>query len=210
LDEKRGFLFAACDEGSLRVINRDTGKILCTASSGDGVDIIAYSPKSDRIYLPGGGSATMAIVSISAVGSATVLTTVKTAKGAHCATTDDRGGIYVCDPSDGQLLVFKDVPQEFAPPDQSRRTGDSNERRGIRSRHRGQAEPRYMIVSDAGPVIIFACIGRLSLLHDVTGSLLIPDAIYDEIVVKQGGMPGAADVAQAAWVQKVSVANRAS
>ena len=65
-----------------------------------------------------------------------------------------------------------------------------------------------MIVSDAGPIIIFARIGRLSLLRDVTGSLLIPDAVYDEIVVKKGGMPGAADLAQAAWVQKASVANR--
>jgi len=35
-------------------------------------------------------------------------------------------------------------------------------------------------------------LGRLSLLREVTGSLLIPDAVYDEIVVKQGGMPGAA------------------
>jgi hypothetical protein len=43
-DEKRGFLFAACDEGSLGVINPDTGKILGTAPSGDGVDIIAYKP----------------------------------------------------------------------------------------------------------------------------------------------------------------------
>jgi len=65
-----------------------------------------------------------------------------------------------------------------------------------------------MIVSDAGPIIIFARIGRLSLLRDVTGSLLIPDAVYDEIVVKKGGMPGAAEVAQAAWIQKASVANR--
>ncbi|HVA80566.1 MAG TPA: DUF3368 domain-containing protein [Candidatus Binataceae bacterium] len=65
-----------------------------------------------------------------------------------------------------------------------------------------------MIVSDAGPIIIFARIGRLSLLHDVTGSLLIPDAVYDEIVVKKGGMPGATEVAQAAWIQKTSVANR--
>ncbi len=65
-----------------------------------------------------------------------------------------------------------------------------------------------MIVSDAGPIIIFARIGWLSLLRDVTGSLLIPDAVYDEIVVKKGGMPGAAEVAQAAWIQKASVANR--
>jgi predicted nucleic acid-binding protein len=65
-----------------------------------------------------------------------------------------------------------------------------------------------MIVSDAGPIIIFARIGRLSLLRDVTGSLLIPDAVYDEIVVKKGGMPGAAEVARAAWIQKTSVVNR--
>jgi len=65
-----------------------------------------------------------------------------------------------------------------------------------------------MIISDAGPIIIFARIGRLSLLHEVTDSLLIPDAVYDEIVVKKGGMPGAAEVAQAAWIQKTSVANR--
>jgi len=65
-----------------------------------------------------------------------------------------------------------------------------------------------MIVSDAGPIIIFARIGRLSLLHEITGSLLIPDAVYDEIVVKKGGMPGAIEVAQAAWIQKACVANR--
>ena len=64
-----------------------------------------------------------------------------------------------------------------------------------------------MIVSDAGPIIIFARIGRLSLLRDVA-ALLIPDAVYDEIVVKKGGMPGAAEVAQASWIQRVPVINR--
>ena len=52
-----------------------------------------------------------------------------------------------------------------------------------------------MIVSDAGPIIIFARIGRLSLHRDVAVFLLIPDAVYDEIVIKKGGMPGAAEVA---------------
>jgi predicted nucleic acid-binding protein len=65
-----------------------------------------------------------------------------------------------------------------------------------------------MIISDAGPIIIFARIGRLHLLRDVTGSLLIPDAVYDEIVIKKGGMPGATEVAQAAWIQKASVTSR--
>jgi predicted nucleic acid-binding protein len=52
-----------------------------------------------------------------------------------------------------------------------------------------------MIVSDAGPIIIFARIGRLSLLRDVAGFLLIPDAVYDR------GMLGAIEVAQASWIQ---------
>jgi predicted nucleic acid-binding protein len=59
-----------------------------------------------------------------------------------------------------------------------------------------------MIVSDAGPIIIFARLSRLSLLRDVAGFLLIPDAVYDEIVVKKGGMPGAAEVAQVPWIQR--------
>lgn len=65
-----------------------------------------------------------------------------------------------------------------------------------------------MIISDAGPIIIFTRVGPLSLLRDVTGSLLIPDAVYNEIVIKKGGMPGAAEVAQAAWIQKVAVSDR--
>lgn len=47
-----------------------------------------------------------------------------------------------------------------------------------------------MIVSDAGPIIIFARVRRLPLLHEVTGSLIIPAAVHDEILVKKGSMPG--------------------
>jgi predicted nucleic acid-binding protein len=45
-------------------------------------------------------------------------------------------------------------------------------------------------------------------LRDVTDSLLIPDAVYEEIVVKKGGMPGAAEVAQSAWIQRAALAER--
>ena len=47
-----------------------------------------------------------------------------------------------------------------------------------------------MIVSDAGPIVVFARIGRLSLLRDVTGGLLIPDAVHSEIFVKSSGGSG--------------------
>jgi hypothetical protein len=65
-----------------------------------------------------------------------------------------------------------------------------------------------MIVSDAGPIIIFARVRRLPLLHEVTGSLIIPAAVHDEIVVNKGSMPGAAEIAQTAWIQRVVVADR--
>jgi predicted nucleic acid-binding protein len=67
-----------------------------------------------------------------------------------------------------------------------------------------------MIVSDAGPIIIFARIRRLSLLHDVTGALVIPSAVHDEIVVGKDGMPGAAEVMKAAWIRRARVAERAA
>jgi hypothetical protein len=41
LDEKRGFLFAGCDEGRLSVLDVKTGKLLSEASFGSGVDVIA-------------------------------------------------------------------------------------------------------------------------------------------------------------------------
>lgn len=65
-----------------------------------------------------------------------------------------------------------------------------------------------MIVSDAGPIIIFARVRRLPLLHEVTGSLIIPAAVHDEILGKKGSMPGAAEVAQTGCIQQVVLADR--
>jgi hypothetical protein len=110
LDSQRGFLFAACAEGTLVVLDVDhKGKQLGSASSGSGVDVIAYSPSLAHVYFPGAGSATMAIVGVATSGQPTVLGTVPTASGAHCVTADDRGNAWVCDPEHGQLLVFKDA-----------------------------------------------------------------------------------------------------
>lgn len=65
-----------------------------------------------------------------------------------------------------------------------------------------------MIVSDAGPLIIFARIGHLSLLREVvTGSLTIPQAVLTEIMADGGAMPGAREVARATWIQRAKVAN---
>jgi len=109
LDDARGFLFVGCEEGRLSVLDLKTGAQLGHASSGSGVDIIAYNPKLAHAYVPGADSATMAVIGISAEGAATVVGTVKAAKGSHCVAADDRGNAYICDPSAGRLLVFKDT-----------------------------------------------------------------------------------------------------
>ena len=41
-----------------------------------------------------------------------------------------------------------------------------------------------MIVADAVPIIGFSRIERLELLRQVVGELVIPDAVYEELVVK--------------------------
>lgn len=109
IDEKRRLLFAGCEEGKVTILDLATGGVLGSASSGRGVDIIAYNQRLAHLYLPGAKSATMAIVGISQTGAATVLKTVETTQGAHCATADNRDQVYVCDPAGGRILVFNDL-----------------------------------------------------------------------------------------------------
>ena len=109
LDEARGFLLVGCEDGTATVLDvAHGGKLLSTAKSGSGVDIIAYDAGRAHLYLPGDESATVAILGVSAAGALTVLGTAPTVKEAHCVTTDERGNAYVCDPQHGQLLVVHD------------------------------------------------------------------------------------------------------
>lgn len=109
LDERRGFLFVGCEEGKASVLDVTSGKPVGEASSGAGVDIIAYNPGLAHLYLPGGDSATMATIAVSRTGQAAVIATTQTARDAHCAAASDRDQVYVCDPQRGRILPFKDM-----------------------------------------------------------------------------------------------------
>jgi hypothetical protein len=86
LDAERGFLFAGCAEGKAVVLDvNKNGAVLSTLRAGAGVDIIAYNPRLGHLYLPGGTSQTMAILGVSKTGKLSLLSTVKTARGAHSA-----------------------------------------------------------------------------------------------------------------------------
>ena len=64
------------------------------------------------------------------------------------------------------------------------------------------------IVSNAGPILSFARAGRLDLLRQVVGELIIPDAVVQDIVVRGKGKPGAEEVQQGAWIKRGSVKDR--
>ncbi len=108
LDETRGFLFAGCAEGTAVVLDVGTGKVLSSARSGSGVDVIDYDPKLSHLYLPGAKSATMAVFDVSPAGKLSLLGTLPTAPGAHCVASDGNGNVFVCDPKKGRLLAFSD------------------------------------------------------------------------------------------------------
>jgi uncharacterized protein len=65
------------------------------------------------------------------------------------------------------------------------------------------------IVSDAGPILSFARASRLDLLRQVVGMLVIPIAVYEDIVVRDVGKPGSGDVEAASWITRESVNDRA-
>ena len=65
-----------------------------------------------------------------------------------------------------------------------------------------------MIVADAAPVIAFARVGRLALLRQIVEELVVPDAVYDDVVVKGRGKPGADEVARGTWIRRAVIRNR--
>jgi uncharacterized protein len=65
-----------------------------------------------------------------------------------------------------------------------------------------------MIIADAGPIIAFARIGRLALLQQVIGEFVVPDAVYEEWVVRGGDRPGAAEVQRSEGMRKQTLRHR--
>lgn len=60
------------------------------------------------------------------------------------------------------------------------------------------------IVSNASILINLARIGKLSLLHKLHGELIIPEAVWQEVVVEGAGQPGAVGGKTATWIKRGS------
>jgi uncharacterized protein len=64
------------------------------------------------------------------------------------------------------------------------------------------------VVCDASTLIALARIGQLDILGRVGARVMIPRAVYDEVVVQGVGKPGADEIRDAPWIETHEVANR--
>lgn len=58
-----------------------------------------------------------------------------------------------------------------------------------------------LVVSNAGPLITLAKIQRSQLLKDLFGHIVIPRAVFEEIVLRGAAEPGAEETRSADWIE---------
>ena len=65
-----------------------------------------------------------------------------------------------------------------------------------------------IVVSNSSPLINLAWIGQFDLLFQLYDRLLIPEAVWYEIVEMGAGQPGAVEVQSASWIRRESIQNQ--
>ncbi len=66
-----------------------------------------------------------------------------------------------------------------------------------------------IVVADSSPLIAMGRIGRLDILHTFFGQLLLPDAVWQEVVEAEREKPGSSDIAAASWIERRTVKDSA-
>lgn len=61
------------------------------------------------------------------------------------------------------------------------------------------------VIADSSFLIALAAIDALSLLPRIFSEVFIPEAVYAEVVIRGAGLPGAEEVARAAWIKRIAV-----
>jgi predicted nucleic acid-binding protein len=65
-----------------------------------------------------------------------------------------------------------------------------------------------IIVADSSPLIALSRVGRLELLRSVYGTVIVPDAVWAELVLDGEGRAGAAMVKESAWIIRHAAQHR--
>jgi predicted nucleic acid-binding protein len=65
-----------------------------------------------------------------------------------------------------------------------------------------------IIVSNSSPLINLARISKLDILRQLYGNIVIPEAVWDEVVVKGYKYPGAKEIKESTWIKVQTVHNK--
>lgn len=110
LAPKHHLLFVGCTEGKADALALDrNGLVVAQAKTGKGVDIIAWNPRLQHLYVPAARSGTLTVLALTAKGLLLHKAVLKAARGSHCVATDGNHQAYVCDPLHGRILVYHDT-----------------------------------------------------------------------------------------------------
>ena len=63
------------------------------------------------------------------------------------------------------------------------------------------------VVVDSTPLIYLAAIGKFDLLRSLYGRIIIPVAVYNEVVTQGTGRYGAAETSSASWIERRAVSD---
>jgi predicted nucleic acid-binding protein len=66
-------------------------------------------------------------------------------------------------------------------------------------------EPPQQVVVNATPIIALALVGRLNLLQQLYGEVVVPPAVRDEVLAGGQGAVGSAQMRQATWIRTVTL-----
>ncbi|WP_246112250.1 hypothetical protein [Thermococcus aciditolerans] len=67
-----------------------------------------------------------------------------------------------------------------------------------------------IVVSDSGPLIALAKVRKLNILNELFGEVIIPRAVWVEVVERGKGKPGSEDVESATWIRVLEVKDKLS
>lgn len=63
------------------------------------------------------------------------------------------------------------------------------------------------VIADSSCLIGLCKINKLFILEKIFGSILIPEAVYHEVVIKGKGRPGAEEVKNSDWIEQRKIMN---
>jgi predicted nucleic acid-binding protein len=64
-----------------------------------------------------------------------------------------------------------------------------------------------IVISDTSPISNLFIIHRLYLLHDIYGKIIIPSAVYDELMALKDSSFDLSEIEQASWIEQRAVSN---